>query len=64
MTFEVPDDDVDLIIRALEHYYAYTVAKKGDDARYRDLAERLKRKPPERVAAVETRRVTGTKRKS
>ena len=42
-----------LLTRALEHYYAYTVARKSEDARYKELAERLKRKPAERVAQPE-----------
>ena len=42
------DDDLDLIIKALDHYHAYTVTRNGEDARYRDLAERLKRKPTDR----------------
>lgn len=45
MKIELADEDVDLIVRALEHYYAYTVARKSEDVRFRDLAERLKRKP-------------------
>jgi hypothetical protein len=49
MTFDISDDDLDLIIKALDHYHAYTVARNGEDARYRDLAERLKRRPAERV---------------
>ena len=40
MKLEIPDEDVDLVIRALEHYYAYTVARKAEDGRYRDLAAR------------------------
>jgi hypothetical protein len=51
MTFEVSDDDRELLIRALEHYHAYTVARKSEDARYKELADRLKRKPSERVGA-------------
>jgi hypothetical protein len=51
MKLDVADDDVGLVIRALEHYYAYTVATKCEDSRYRDLAERLKRKPVEGAAA-------------
>jgi hypothetical protein len=49
MKIEIPDEDPDLITRALEQYYAYTVARKADDARYRDVAERLKRKPAEKA---------------
>jgi hypothetical protein len=49
MTLDIPDDDLDLIIKALDHYHAYAVARNGEDARYRDLAERLKRKPTDRA---------------
>jgi hypothetical protein len=49
MTLEITDDDRDLIIKALDHYHAYTVAKNAEDSRYRALADRLKRKPTERA---------------
>jgi hypothetical protein len=39
MTFEIPDEDVELLVTALEHYYSYTVAMNAEDARYRDLAD-------------------------
>jgi hypothetical protein len=48
MTLELPDADLDLVIKALDHYHAYTVARNAEDARYHALAERLKRKPTER----------------
>ena len=48
MKLDVPDDDLDLIIKALDHYHAYTVARNAEDGRYRDLADRLKRKPTDR----------------
>jgi hypothetical protein len=51
MNFEMSDDDLELMIKALEHYYAYTVATKSEDARYKELAHRLKRKPSERAGA-------------
>jgi len=35
------EDELPLVIRALEHYYALTVAKQSTDERYRQLAERL-----------------------
>jgi hypothetical protein len=38
MNLEITDDELDLILTALEHYHAYTVAKKAEDSRYRDLA--------------------------
>jgi hypothetical protein len=49
MKLEIPDEDLDLIVKALDHYHAYTVARNAEDRRYRDLADRLKRKPTERV---------------
>jgi hypothetical protein len=55
MRLDFSDEDIDLLIRALEHYYAYSVARKSEDARYKELAERLKRKPAERVAQPERR---------
>lgn len=48
MTLELSDEDLDLVIRALEHSHAYTVAKNSEDTRYRDLVDRLKRKPTDR----------------
>jgi hypothetical protein len=53
MNLEIPDEDIDLLITALEHYHAYTIAKNGKDSRYRELAERLKRKPTEREPAAQ-----------
>jgi hypothetical protein len=52
MQLELSDEDLALLFKALEHYHAYTVAKNSEDTRYRDLAERLKRKPTEREAAA------------
>jgi hypothetical protein len=49
MKLDVPDDELDLIIKALDHYHAYPVARNAEDKRYRDLADSLKRKPTERV---------------
>ena len=42
------EDDIPLVIRALEHYNAYLVATQRHDLRYTELAERLKRKGPDR----------------
>jgi hypothetical protein len=50
-------------IRALEHYYAYKVASKSEDQRYKELADRLKRKPTERVGA-EASQERGKKRRA
>lgn len=63
MTFEVSDNDLELLIKALEHYHAYTVARKSEDARYKGLADRLKRKPTERVGA-EARQERGRKHRA
>ena len=40
------EDEIPLVIRALEHYYAFTVAKQSTGERYRILAERLQPKKP------------------
>ena len=53
MKLDIPDDELELIIKALEHYHAYTVARNAEDRRYRDLADRLKRKPTEREPATQ-----------
>ena len=52
MKLDIPDDELELIIKALDHYHAYTVARNAEDTRYRDLADRLKRKPTEREPAT------------
>jgi hypothetical protein len=61
MKLDIPDDDLELIIKALDHYHAYTVARNAEDSRYRDLANRLKRKPTDsrRGATGEEREATG-----
>ena len=41
MKFELNDEDLPLIIRTLDHYYACTRAVQRDDRRYKILAERL-----------------------
>ena len=46
------EDDIPLVIRALEHLHAYLVATQRQDARYTELAARLKRKGPEREEAA------------
>jgi hypothetical protein len=37
---DIPDEDLDLIIKALDHYHAYTVARNAEDTRCRDLVDR------------------------
>jgi hypothetical protein len=44
----ISDDEAILIMRALDHYHAYLVAAKREDKAYKDLADRLQRRPPER----------------
>jgi len=55
MNLDIPDDELELVIKALEHYHAYTVARNAEDKRYQDLADRLKRKPTERKPTAEVR---------
>jgi len=43
---DISEDDIPLLIRALEHFAAYLEASKRPDARYLELAEELKRKQP------------------
>jgi hypothetical protein len=61
MKLDIPDEDLQLIVKALDHYHAYTVARNAEDRRYRDLADRLKRKPTERV---EEQPAKGVKRRA
>ena len=49
---EISEDQLPLVIRAVEHYADYLKATGRDDRLYRDLAERLKRKQPEPQAVV------------
>jgi len=58
MTLDIPDYELDLIIKALDHYHAYTVAKNAEDTRYRDLADRLKRKPTDREPTTQPAKPT------
>lgn len=59
MNLDIPDEELDLIIKSLEHYYAYTVARNAEDGRYRALADRLRRKPVEREPAPSARKAKG-----
>jgi hypothetical protein len=61
MKLDLPEDDLELIIKSLDHFHAYTVARNAEDKRYQDLANRLKRKPTERV---EERPARGAKRRA
>jgi hypothetical protein len=44
MKIDLSDEEVKLIVEALEHYYAYTRAAQRDDSRYQELADKLKKK--------------------
>ena len=61
MKLEIPDEDLELIVKALDHYHAYTVARNAEDKRYQDLPDRLMRKPTDRVEERSTR---GAKRRA
>ena len=52
----ISEDEAALIVKALEHYHAYLVAAKREDSTYQNLAERLKRKPPEPEVSHEKKR--------
>lgn len=52
MTLTLSEEEVPLVIRALEHYYSLTVAEQTPDERYRELVERLK--PRKSKAGVST----------
>lgn len=59
MKLEIPDEHIPLLIRALEHYYAYMRAVQRDDSRYQQVADFFKRKP----LVPSNRSVKPTKRK-
>jgi hypothetical protein len=42
----VSDDDLPLIIRALEHYADYMTATRRDERPFKDVVERLRKKGP------------------
>jgi hypothetical protein len=39
MQMNIPDEYVPLIVKGLEHYYAYTRAVQRDDSRYQKAAD-------------------------
>jgi hypothetical protein len=41
---ELSEDEVQLVVKALEHYSAYLVARQREDRRYQELAQRLPRR--------------------
>ena len=44
MKTDLSEEELKLIVEALEHYYAYTPAAQRDDSRYQELANKLKNK--------------------
>ena len=42
MKIEVTDEELALLIESLEHRYAYSRAAQQDDARFQELADKLK----------------------
>jgi len=61
MKLDIADYELELILKALDHYHAYTVARNAKDERYQDLADRLKRRPAE---GVEEQPAKQTKRRA
>jgi hypothetical protein len=47
MSLPLSDADLELAVKALEHYSAYLVAARREDGRFQELADRLKRKQPD-----------------
>ena len=52
----ISDDEAILIMRALDHYHAYLVATKREDKAYKELADRLQRRPPEQETTMAEKR--------
>jgi hypothetical protein len=59
MMIDVSESEIDMIVGALEHYFAYARATNRDGSRYQELADRLKM----RSAAEATQPKAGTKKK-
>jgi hypothetical protein len=60
MKLDVPDDYVPLLIKALEHHYAFTRAVLREDARFQQVADWFKRQPipsPEKPVRTGKRKV-------
>lgn len=59
----VPDEYVPLIIKGLEHNYAYTRAVQRDDSRYRQAADWLQQEVTRDSVAVSAAPRVATRRK-
>jgi len=44
MKTDLSDEELKLIVEALEHSYAYTRATRREDSRYQELANKLKKR--------------------
>jgi hypothetical protein len=52
---DIFDDDIPLLVSALEHYSAHLEKTGSDNRPYRAIAERLQRKGPEHVEWPESK---------
>jgi hypothetical protein len=62
MKLNIPDEYVPLIVKGLEHYYAYTRAVNRDDSRYRQAADWVKHSAAEEPSPETKRRGKAAKR--
>ena len=51
VNIDLTETEIERVTKALEFYYHYTVAQNRGDGSYLDLAERLKKKQPQRETA-------------
>ena len=47
MKIDVDEGELERIIKGLEQYHAYTIAANREDVGFKNLADRLKKKPVE-----------------
>jgi hypothetical protein len=52
----ISDEDVPLVVRAVEHFSAYLIASRRKDSAYQALADRLKRKPADQETTTTEKR--------
>jgi hypothetical protein len=53
---DLPDEYIPLVVTALDHYFAYTVAARREDAKYRaasDFFRQVERRGPGRETSAE-----------
>jgi hypothetical protein len=63
MKLNIPEEYIPLIVRGLEHYYAYTRAVNRDDSRYRQAADWVKQSAAEEPHPAANRRGKAAKRR-